>query len=80
MVKRRDTWTAAHGYFLPLVGVTFRHNVDDFRFITHHFVVGCAEQLVLAVQELFANALLHFRIGQFTLTGRFPRYHLEDPV
>src|SRR5882757_5119329 len=48
--------------------------------IAHHFVVGGSQELGAAVAQLLADVLLHSRVVQLTLSGRFLFYQLVDCV
>src|SRR5207249_4375788 len=46
--------------------------------VTGDVIVSRLQQLVLAIQQLLADGLLHARIGQLALAARLLREHLQD--
>jgi len=48
-----------------------RQVIHNLRLVARHLIIGILQQLVFAVEERLANVLLHARIVQLTLPGRF---------
>ena len=57
-----------------------RQVVLDLGAVARHLVVGRLQQLVLGVEQGFADVLLHARIVQVALPGRFLGNHLQDAI
>ena len=66
--------------FRALLQNLFGKIVANLRIVSQHFVIGELEQLRVAFAQSLADALLHARIIQFALSGRFSRNQFVDCV